>query len=131
MTPESVSQGELTMSVQQKLIYDLGVHHGDDTEFYLRKGFQVIGVEADPMQYESVRNHLSEYIQDGRLTLLNVGIWESRGSLTFYRNLDNDHWSSFDANYGCREGSRFEQLKIPCVLIEDLLLKYGVPYYMK
>jgi 16S rRNA A1518/A1519 N6-dimethyltransferase RsmA/KsgA/DIM1 with predicted DNA glycosylase/AP lyase activity len=30
------------------LIYDVGMHHGEDTEFYLRKGFRVVAFEADP-----------------------------------------------------------------------------------
>ena len=30
------------------LIYDVGMHKGEDTEFYLRKGFRVIAIEADP-----------------------------------------------------------------------------------
>jgi len=30
----------------QKLIIDVGMHKGYDTEFYLRKGFRVVAVEA-------------------------------------------------------------------------------------
>ena len=29
------------------LIYDVGMHRGEDTAFYLRKGFRVVAVEAD------------------------------------------------------------------------------------
>ena len=28
------------------LIYDIGVNKGEDTEFYLNKGFRVVGIEA-------------------------------------------------------------------------------------
>ena len=31
-----------------KLVYDVGVHRGDDTAYYLHKGFRVVGVEANP-----------------------------------------------------------------------------------
>jgi len=29
------------------LIYDVGLHKGEDAEFYLRKGFRVVAFEAD------------------------------------------------------------------------------------
>lgn len=31
------------------LIFDLGMHHGHDSEYYLKKGFQVVAVEANPL----------------------------------------------------------------------------------
>ena len=33
---------------QPKLIIDLGMNDGSDTLFYLKKGFNVVAVEADP-----------------------------------------------------------------------------------
>ena len=32
----------------EALIYDVGAHKGEDTEYYLRKGFRVIAIEAMP-----------------------------------------------------------------------------------
>ena len=29
------------------LIFDIGMHKGEDAEFYLRKGFRVVAFEAD------------------------------------------------------------------------------------
>ena len=41
------------------LIYDVGMHKGEDTEFYLSKGFKVVGFEADPdlTQYNRGNRH--------------------------------------------------------------------------
>jgi len=33
---------------QQNLIYDIGMHKGEDTALYLERGYNVIGFEADP-----------------------------------------------------------------------------------
>ena len=33
---------------EDDLIYDVGMHRAEDTEFYLAKGFRVIAVEASP-----------------------------------------------------------------------------------
>jgi len=30
------------------LIYDIGMNNGDDTAYYLQRGFRVIAVEANP-----------------------------------------------------------------------------------
>lgn len=30
------------------LIFDIGANNGDDTAFYLKKGFRVVAIEADP-----------------------------------------------------------------------------------
>ena len=32
----------------QDLIYDVGMHQGEDTDYYLKKGFRVIAFEAEP-----------------------------------------------------------------------------------
>ena len=31
------------------LIYDVGAHKGENSDFYLRLGFRVVAVEANPM----------------------------------------------------------------------------------
>jgi hypothetical protein len=43
----------------EDLIYDIGMHQGEDTEFYLQKGFNVIAFEADPDWYVLVCTDLT------------------------------------------------------------------------
>jgi FkbM family methyltransferase len=123
--------GELNYRYDDNLIYDLGVNKGEDTEFYLDKGFRVVGIEANPIIYRGLLDKFSEALSDGRLILLNVGVWKERGTLPFYVNLDNDHWSSFDSDWGCRNNTSFRTEEIPCITIQDLLFEYGVPRYLK
>ena len=35
-------------NMNEKLIYDVGMHLGEDAEFYLSKGYKVIAIDADP-----------------------------------------------------------------------------------
>lgn len=35
-----------------QLIYDIGAHLGEDTDFYLKKGFKVVAIEANPFLAE-------------------------------------------------------------------------------
>lgn len=118
-------------SYNRHLIYDLGMNHGEDSLFYLEKGFKVVAVEASPVIYAKMCNEFSSWIDRGQLTILNVGVWDSASKLKFYRNLDNDHWSSFDPAYGTRNGTKFEEIDIDCVTLDTLLSKYGTPYYLK
>ena len=39
---------EMLDVLNNDLIFDIGFHTGLDSEFYLRKGFRVVGVEARP-----------------------------------------------------------------------------------
>ena len=36
--------------MQKDLIYDIGMHNGENTEYYLKRGFRVIAVEANPTE---------------------------------------------------------------------------------
>ncbi len=119
------------MQSHPDLIFDLGANQGEDTEFYLAKGFRVVGVEANPLLCNALREKLAGAIGEGRLVLLNTGIWTEARTATFYVNEENDHWSSFDPAYGTRQGTRFHTLEIPCITVQDLFAQYGLPHYLK
>ena len=54
-----------------KLIFDIGMHVGQDTAFYLAKGFRVIAVEANPLLVRDAEKHFKNQIETGQLTILN------------------------------------------------------------
>jgi FkbM family methyltransferase len=105
------------------------MNQGEDTEFYLAKGFHVVAVEANPAMVEAARPRIEPYA--ARCVVEAAGIGEEPGTQPFYVNLDNDHWSSFDRAYGTREGTRFEVVEVPCVTLAGLIERHGVPRYMK
>jgi len=117
--------------VNDSLIYDIGVNSGEDSRFYLEKGFSVVGVEANPLIAAELRETFSKEILEGRYILEESGIWSHAKYLTFYRNLDNDHWSSFDPGYGCRNGTAYEEIEIKCITALELFEMYGMPRYLK
>ena len=49
----------------EDLIYDVGMHRGEDTQFYLRKGFRVVAFEANPENVSFCRNKFRESIDHG------------------------------------------------------------------
>jgi FkbM family methyltransferase len=116
--------------ITNDLIYDIGMHRGSDAEFYLKKGFRVVAVEANPDLCASAAERLSAYIANGALTILNVGIHNTRGTFEFFANREKDDWSSFIESVGRRRG-HVDVLEIECVTLNDILSKHGVPYYLK
>jgi FkbM family methyltransferase len=63
----------------QDLIYDVGAHKGEDTEFYLKKGFSVIALEALPQLCIALSQRFLEEIQQGNLTIINIAVTHKRG----------------------------------------------------
>lgn len=115
---------------ESKLIFDIGMHIGQDTRHYLQEGYKVIAVEANPMLAEKNAVRFRNDIEKGRLIIENVGISDRRSVLPFYINRQVSEWSSFDITLGSRRGD-YETVQITCVTINDLIEKYGLPYYIK
>jgi len=57
-----------------ELIYDVGMDNGDDSEFYLSKGFRVVAVEADPDLCRAAEERFEPFIRSGQLTIVNRAI---------------------------------------------------------
>jgi len=114
-----------------RLILDLGMNNGDDTAFYLGRGFKVVALEANPTLCARAEKRFRAEIETGRLTVRNVAIWDKSGQATFYVNPDNDHWSSLDPGWAGREGSRCKEISVPCVTLASLIGEFGAPHYLK
>jgi len=57
-----------------ELVYDIGMGDGDDSLFYLLKGFRVVAVEADPSLCDAARVRLWAFIEKGQLTIVNRAV---------------------------------------------------------
>ncbi|MBP7461773.1 MAG: FkbM family methyltransferase [Candidatus Delongbacteria bacterium] len=120
----------ISAAMNPKLIYDLGMHTGQDTEFYLKKGFDVIAIEANPVLAGEQHQRFIKQIENGRLKILNLGIGPQNGRFTFYVNDYLSEWSSFDREIGIREG-RYHEIEVEMVPLETIFRQYGIPYYLK
>ena len=119
--------------MQRDLIYDVGFHHGEDTEFYLKKGFKVVAVEAHPALYQAGRQKFAADIESGRLVLLNVAVAEASGPISFFES-DNDVWGSIRrdaAERNERLGAHWNELTVEGREFGEILRQFGIPYYMK
>jgi FkbM family methyltransferase len=112
-------------------IYDVGMHTGEDTSFYLAKGFSVVAIEAGPTLCEAARREFAEYLRSGQLRILNVGVTDRAGEAVFYVNRSRPEWSSFSAEIAERDGTVAEQIVVPCRRLSDIVKECGEPYYVK
>ena len=122
------------------LIYDIGAHRGEDAEFYLRKGFRVVAIEADPDLAMACRRRLQQFLDQGRLTIVEGAIVEPHAlaagqrTVRFYKNDANPVWGTVRAEWAERNerlGALSQPIDVPVLDLEDLLRAHGVPHYMK
>ena len=122
------------------LVYDVGMHKGEDADYYIKKGFRVIGFEADPDLAAQCRSRFSREIENGQLVVVEGAIAEpSRGkskgrTIKFYKNKDNSVFGTVADDWARRNeylGTSNEVIEVPVVDFLACLKKYGVPHYLK
>ncbi len=112
------------------LIFDLGLHKGYDAEFYLRKGFRVVGLEAVPGLSEFSAKRLSAF--GDRLTLVNKALYDRGGeTVSFYTVPEKDDWGSLSKGKAEKGVERSVEISVPTITLSDLFDEYGVPYFVK
>lgn len=112
-------------------VFDVGLHDGSDTAFYLHQGHAVLAIEADPTLAAAAAHRFRDAIRSGQLHILNVGIAERRGTATFWICDDNSVWNSLDVRIASRNGSRHHSITIQTLRFADVVSAFGVPEYLK
>lgn len=122
-------------AVFRDLIFDVGLHKGEDTDFYLAKGFRVVAFEADPQLAAQARTRFKTAIADGRLSIVEGAICDVDGpTVRFYRNPDRSEWGTVDPRWVRRNealGSHHQDIEVAVVDFEKAIRQHGMPYYMK
>ncbi len=113
------------------LIYDVGMHNGDDTAYYLHKGYRVVAVEADPDLVAQARERFACEIAADRMTIVHAAVGPAPGRCQFWINDLHREWSSLDQSVAARDGESARAIEVPCRRFEDLVAQFGVPYYLK
>jgi FkbM family methyltransferase len=112
------------------LIFDLGFHNGDDTDYYLSLGYSVIAVEANPILVKKGKRRFSDAIESGKLILHNRAFSDVSGLIKFYIHPSNYDWSSCILDRVTWDGSEPIVTEIETIDLYNLY-DYGDPYYVK
>lgn len=128
------------MNKQKNLVYDVGMHRGEDTDYYLKKGFKVIGFEANPDLVKVCQKRFQKEIQKGFLKIVEGAIVEDtinqrvNDKVQFFKNSKKSVWGTVVQDWAERNeifGSSNEILEVSAINFSEYLKKYGIPYYLK
>ena len=116
------------------LIFDIGMNACEDTDFYLKKGFRVVAVEANPATCRDAAEKHRDAIEAGRLTILNRAISSSRDPVMLYVCSSYSAWTTASPrlrDFWREQGAVFQEVEVPGMLARDLVADHGTPYYAK
>jgi FkbM family methyltransferase len=120
--------------MNDRMIFDIGMNNGDDTDFYLKKGFNVVAVDANPELCAGVRERFAGEIAARRLAVIHGAIAASAGEVELYLNEDVSGWSSVSPAWIASRAlskSRVRAVRVPAVALVQIIAEHGVPYYLK
>jgi len=115
------------------LVFDVGLHRGEDAAFYLAMGYRVIGFEANPDLVRVCRERFRSEIRQGRLEIVEGAIQAGpASSVTFYQHplsvwgTTRSEWVRRNSKLGA---SRV--IEVPSVNFSAALHEHGIPHYLK
>jgi len=116
------------------LIFDIGAHKGEDSDFYLKLGYRVVAVEASPTLAAGLRERFCAAIDSARYVLVDKAIGETDGSISFFVNKVVSDLGTIDATWAARHkkfGLDSDEITVKCIRFVDLIAQYGCPHYLK
>ena len=120
--------------MQRDLIIDVGMHNGEDTAFYLKKGFRVVAVEANPALVRKAEKRLAPYLKRCQLTIVEAAIVEVPGPTRFFAYEKATDWSTTQTQWverNLRMGVKPNELVVAGINFQEVLDRYGTPYFLK
>lgn len=120
----------IARQVHRDLVMDVGMYDGSDTAYYLHIGYRVVAVEAHPHAVAQARRRFATEIEQGRLTILPVGIADRRGTQLLHISQENAGSSSFHLDR-IRNLQPGPPIAVQCLPFDEILDQYGVPFYLK
>jgi FkbM family methyltransferase len=115
------------------LIYDVGLHRGEDSAYYLALGYRVVGFEANPELVSHCRQRFAREIADGSFILVDGAVTAgSAGRVTFFQHPDSvlgttsTTWARRNERLGDTQA-----IEVPAIDFATCLREFGVPHFLK
>lgn len=120
----------MSIEVQDDLIFDLGLHKGYDAEFYLEKGFRVVGLEAVPDLSAQAGGFLARF--GDKLSIVQKALSDAPGeTVDFFTVPGKDDWGSLFQGIAEKGVETSVRIEVETIDLSTLFDTYGVPYYLK
>jgi FkbM family methyltransferase len=124
----------LDIAISHDLIFDVGAHRGEDSEFYLKLGYRVVGIEANPELAAELKDRHRLEIERGAYAVVDKAISETPGTISFFVNKKLSVWGTADPDWARRNkgmGADSEEIKVPSIRFSEVLEQHGCPHYLK
>lgn len=121
---------------EKRLVYDVGLHMGEDSSFYLSQGYRVIAFEANPDLIAYCSNRFQKQICAGEITIVEGAIVDPGvgETISFYRNRRKSVWGTTRRDWKDRNellSSDSIEITVQAIKFNDCLAAYGTPYFAK
>jgi FkbM family methyltransferase len=117
--------------IKNDLIIDVGMHRGEDTSYYLKKGYNVIAIDADPNTIKYVNQKFSREVELKKLKILNYAIADIDDLQMDFNISELSLWSSLKKEIADRNHLAKDTVKVECKTLKTIFKTYGIPYYCK
>jgi len=125
--------------MDKSVIFDLGAHKGEDSDFYIKKGFRVVAIDANTKMCTINSQRFKTAVDNNKFKILNYAITEKDNEvITFYENTDNSVWGTIFNSWNNRN-KKFNTSSIETTvntirldtLLERELQTYEIVTYIK
>ena len=122
--------------MSKKIIFDIGAHKGEDSQYYLARGYKVIAFECNPLNIEFLKKRFEKEIKSNEFILETKALLSGGGNnkkVKFYVN-DISVWGTLNQDWDKRNsrlGSNSRSIEVETIDPKEIYNLYGIPYYMK
>jgi FkbM family methyltransferase len=116
------------------LVFDVGMHQGEDSAYYLMQGYRVVAFEANPDLVERGRERFAAAIAAKAMTIVSGAIADTdAATIAFYRHPTKSVWGTTDPEWADRNEGRGQSLRVdvPVVKFGEEIERHGMPTYLK
>ncbi len=117
--------------MQSDLIFDVGAHNGNDTAYYLSRGFRVVAIEAHPLYGCLLYQRFRAEIAAGKLQILNFAIAERPGLCALLESQTEAQWNTIVPEVAASKSGNFREVMVPALTFDQVFERFGTPYFLK
>jgi FkbM family methyltransferase len=114
------------------VIYDFGANEGQNFQYFLSKGYKVVGIEANPTLCDEMNKKFSKEIADKRVVVVNCCLSDESDDevVDFYVHNEANVLSQFNKPEK-DQLSNFSKIQVKTKKPSSIVKEYGEPYYIK
>jgi len=120
----------------RRTVFDIGAHKGEDSKYYLERGYKVIAFECSPSNIEYLKKRFHEEIKTKNMILETRALLLGGGNhkkVNFY--VDNvSVWGTLNKDWAKRNsrlGSQSKSILVETLDPSEIYRIYGNPYFIK